>query len=665
MSHRSQIIAFMRRLRRRDFVVSALTGATVGLCAGTALAMLFGIFFGVDGLQQRLIIGGAAGLVGGAIGGAIIASMKDTVADVERRIPALKNLLLTSAELIVKPQKAEPEVNDLVFAHTARVVKTLDPAAVFPAKAPAFALLIAVVTWAAAMTFTASNDPIAPLALGQPAPANVVGTIDVVITPPSYTGRDVYRLSNPARIEALAGSRVAMRIRGRDIHVATLDGQLAPKDSIFSFEAQADGFVAIQAGNSERRIIGLTVAPDQTPRVRVSAPGKDMLIADAKRSIPVEIDAQDDIALTTLKLRYTKISGSGERFTFAEGEVPVTVARSTDTDWRAKGTLDLSALKLEPGDMVVYRGAARDGRPGVAYTESDAFIVEISSPGAVAAEGFTLDDQQDKYALSQQMVVLKTERLLAKAATMAPESLTYNSLLIAAEQRSVRAEFVFMMGGEVGEDVIAAANAADIDEAREAENEGEILAGRLVNRGRMALVDAIRQMSRASTALNEGDPKTALPLEKAALVSLQQAFSRTRYLLRALTQRERLDLSRRLTGVLTLATPDSRGRPAAGIDSSVASLRQSLREISMIASGRRPSSAAGVVAQSVLAVDPSDSTLQRVAARLGESRFEEAALELAAALRARLPRESAETESLELRQLRGALNDVLRGRATR
>jgi hypothetical protein len=85
----------------------------------------------------------------------------------------------------------------------------------------------------------------------------------------------------------------------------------------------------------------------------------------------------------------------------------------------------------------------------------------------------------------------------------------------------------------------------------------------------------------------------------------------------------------------------------------------------MIASGRRPSSAAGVVAQSVLAVDPSDSTLQRVAARLGESRFEEAALELAAALRARLPRESAETESLELRQLRGALNDVLRGRATR
>jgi hypothetical protein len=122
-------------------------------------------------------------------------------------------------------------------------------------------------------------------------------------------------------------------------------------------------------------------------------------------------------------------------------------------------------------------------------------------------------------------------------------------------------------------------------------------------------------------------------------------------------------MSRRLTGVLALASSDSRGQPAAGIDSSVASLRLSLQEISLIASGRRVPSAAGVVAQQVLSVDPSDSTLQRVASHLSESRFQEAALQLAAALRARLPRESADTESQELRQLRGALNDVLRGRS--
>jgi hypothetical protein len=176
------------------------------------------------------------------------------------------------------------------------------------------------------------------------------------------------------------------------------------------------------------------------------------------------------------------------------------------------------------------------------------------------------------------------------------------------------------------------------------------------------LINAIRQMSRASALLNQGNAKDALPVEKQALVNLQQAFSRTRYLLRALTLRERLDLSRRLTGPLTLAASNTRPQATVSVDSSVAALRRALSEISMISAGQRPPSAAGVVAQSVLSVDPSDSTLQRVATRLNESRFDDAARELAAALRARLPLESAESESPELRRLRGALNDALRGR---
>jgi hypothetical protein len=321
--------------------------------------------------------------------------------------------------------------------------------------------------------------------------------------------------------------------------------------------------------------------------------------------------------------------------------------------------------------MVVYRGAASDGRPGAALTESDAFIVEITSPLSIAAEGFSLDDQQDKYALSQQMVILKTERLLARAATMAPESLAYYSSNIAAEQRAVRAEFVFMMGGEVAEEVIAAAGLTDLDETREAEGESELAAGRMVNRGRVALVEAIRLMSRASTELNNSDPKAALPVEKQALVALQQAFSRTRYLLRALTQRERLDLSRRLTGVLSLAARDAQPAPNAPLDPAIVSLRRSLAEIASCSTVVTLSEARGThapscdkarIAQDVLAVDPSDSTLKQVAAHLSESKLDEAATALARALRARLPREDAITEPAELRRLRGALGDAMRGR---
>src|SRR6185436_11886263 len=110
-------------------------------------------------------------------------------------------------------------------------------------------------------------------------------------------------------------------------------------------------------------------------------------------------------------------------------------------------------------------------------------------------------------------------------------SLTYLAQSIAAEQRAVRAEFVFMMGGELAEEVLAAAGLSNLDESAEAAAEEDIAAGRLANRGRLDLVRAIRSMSRANTALNATNLAQALKDERAALVYLQGAFSHARYIL--------------------------------------------------------------------------------------------------------------------------------------
>jgi len=239
-----------------------------------------------------------------------------------------------------------------------------------------------------------------------------------------------------------------------------------------------------------------------------------------------------------VRLAFTKVAGAGESFTFTEGEAPVAITRVSDREWTAVGVLPLETMGLEVGDMVVYRGVALDGRPGATPVESDAFIVEIVSASDAMAEGFSIDDRQDKYALSQQMVIIKTERLLAKAGTLSKEALVEESLGIAAEQRSVRAEIVFMMGGEFE------------DEAVEAEHEHELSAGRLDNSGRADLGVATRAMSRAATQLVDGDLKTALATERAALVAMQRALSRRRFILRTLTQRGPIDDSRRLQGKL-------------------------------------------------------------------------------------------------------------------
>jgi hypothetical protein len=280
-----------------------------------------------------------------------------------------------------------------------------------------------------------------------------------------------------------------------------------------------------------------------------------------------------------------------------------------------------------------------------------------------AAEGFSQDDRQDKYALSQQMVILHTERLIAKIGKIAADSLAYESSLIAAEQRSVRAEFVFMMGGEVADEVLAAADLTQLNEEGEAANESEIAAGRLVNRGRTALIDAIRMMSRANSRLVANDPTTALPDEKRALVSLQEAFSRTRYILRALTQRERLDLSRRMTGALDLAQRDTRPQPNPGENPRVKALRSVASRLAVITSGsaarhlpRRSGSDRGDpllsdVAQDILRIDPSDTLLRNAADHVSRKQLDAALSDLTSALRGLLSPAAATAEPFALRRL--------------
>jgi hypothetical protein len=150
-------------------------------------------------------------------------------------------------------------------------------------------------------------------------------------------------------------------------------------------------------------------------------------------------------------LRYTKISGSGENFDFKSGEVPVTdLSRQRPRVVRARGVAAGDARARARRHARVSRG--RRGPPaGAPAVESDAFILEITAAGALPSEGFAIDDRQDKYAISQQMVIVKTERLIAARKSMSQNDFQEATLDLAAEQRQVRAEFVFMMGGELAD----------------------------------------------------------------------------------------------------------------------------------------------------------------------------------------------------------------------
>jgi hypothetical protein len=380
--------------------------------------------------------------------------------------------------------------------------------------------------------------------------------------------------------------------------------------------AAKSGYLAMEpvgsagADRAHGRVIPLIVLPDRSPNVRLTVPGRDLVLPDATRSLNVEAAATDDFGLAALEIRYTKVSGSGEQFEFEEGALPATLARDSGVAWRAGGSIPLASLKLEAGDALVYRAVARDGRPGDAgLAVSDTFFVEIAGPRQVALEGFEMPPDQERYALSQQMIVLKIQRLRARERQMTAAAIRDAAEAIAPEQRAVRANFIFLMGGHVEDEEVEAEQSSDIQE------------GRLQNTARREINAAVAHMTRVEQALVTPDTASALTAARAAVEALQRAFGRNRYILRTIPVGSRVDPSRRLTGELSQAGDWRRDLDPPTVDRETLAARTLLVGLldtaSAIGAGRKIDAAVFTsLAEQALAIDAADPVWQDVARRL-------------------------------------------------
>lgn len=517
-------------------VVLPLTGATTTTVRVAALAMFV-----------------LAALAGGAWAWRRWTLMR-TARALEGSVQDLDNLVVTAEEVAAgRLAVASATLRAHVFDSAAERLEALPLARVRTRAAAVWAILSLVVLTAIVVRPPVSAER--PRA-GMATPVANTGTSDaragdltVMVTPPAYSGRPRVELRNPSTLTVLEGSRLRLEMvdPAPPVTLVTMDTPAAPflhEDGRAALEitAHASQPLIIRSGASgpsaSDRLVQLRVDPDRPPAVRITAPGKDLIFPVSAGTVPVAIAAEDDVALAGLALRYTQVTGSGETFTFTEGEWPIAIARSDAGTWTATATLDLATLGLDEGDTLVYRAVARDGRPGADPVQSDAFLIEIGQAGAAASSGFALPDDQDRQAISQQMLIIKTERLHAERGRLPQEAFVEQSRLLAIEQRMVKAEFVFMTGGEVA------------DEIEEATHSHELAEGRMENTGQAELLTAIREMSRAEARLNDGDTAGGLAFERAALEALQRAFDRRRYFLRTLPERARIDLARRLSGEL-------------------------------------------------------------------------------------------------------------------
>jgi hypothetical protein len=346
----------------------------------------------------------------------------------------------------------------------------------------------------------------------------------------------------------------------------------------------------------------------------VAVPGRDLTFAGGNPRIAFDVRATDDYGLRSLALHYTKVSGSGEQFEFQEGDIPLAVGKDNAREWHGTAERALADLHLKDGDMLVYRAVATDARPGDGSGTSDTFFIEVSKRGVAAGDAFTLPEEETRYALSQQMLIIKTDRLNQRRSSMPQRALVDEALNLAVEQRMIRAEFVFMLGGEVD------------DEEVEAQLSSELQAGRLQNRGQRDLRAATIAMSQAQKLLTGANTAGALIAERAAVTALQRAFARDRYILRALPTRSQLDPARRLTGNLTSAANWQRVPPETAVNHRAAQLQDLLRGLAeLTGTGFQIPTLAGVgafrartlvLAEQAVRTDPGSAHLREAATEL-------------------------------------------------
>ncbi len=479
------------------------------------------------------------------------ASRRSVLRALEREDPLARNVIVTADELASGALRATASIRQRVDADASTLLSTIGAGAIFPVKRLVLLTLIAVVVWSVAAVSRSTRRPTAASGLAAPTESSRPGSasalqVTVRVEPPAYTHLGSAVAIDPSQIDAVERADVQLSIAASSSTV-TIDNsgdvrrleRGANGSFDHRFAAMRSGYVLVITGDGARRMMPLSIKVDALPVVRITAPGRDLVYDGGNASIGFTAHATDDFGLRTLTLRFTKVSGSGEQFAFTEGEIPLVLARQGDRDWSGTARRTLHDLALAEGDMLVYRAAASDMRPGSVEAISDAFYIEVSKLGIAAGDAFTLPEQETRYALSQQMLIVKTERLNQRRSSMAVPEILEASQSLAVEQRMIRSEFVFMLGGEIE------------DEEVEAEQSVEIQAGRLLNRGQRDIRAATVAMSQAEKYLTGANTADALKAERAAVEALQRAFARDRYILRALASRSQLDLTRRLTGSIS------------------------------------------------------------------------------------------------------------------
>lgn len=283
------------------------------------------------------------------------------------------------------------------------------------------------------------------------------------VTPPAYAGLPPEEVREGSTLSVLPGSRVRVRAAappGGLTLVARLVGAgEAPGGSELQGRSGPDGWTGewvvapgqrglalelVQGAEVvARRVIPLLLREDRAPEVRLLLPEGDMVVASARGEVRLRATARDDLGIRRFALTWIHTSGSGESFSFRQGEWEWEAVSEAEGGLVGEATLELADTGMQPGDVLHLRAVAWDGNDvtGPAEGVSATRVIRVIRPGEEAEittlVGFPLEVENDP-VLSQRMIILMTEELRELGHPLASPPLMAGGARIAGEQGRLR-----------------------------------------------------------------------------------------------------------------------------------------------------------------------------------------------------------------------------------
>ncbi len=407
-----------------------------------------------------------------------------------------------------------------------------------------------------------------------------IGAWRIRVTPPAYSGLATQTLGDTNLVRALSGTRI--EVLGQDaipdsVVVRVLNDSAATSRSA-ALERAADGWRSVVIAGERpaevrvrrdqfAKLLLIDGVADSIPRVTLLLPERDSVLRVAAGRLALQATLHDDLGLQSAAFEVVVSSGEGERFTVRTQRVGArTFGRTHDATMTA--ALDLATLSLGPGDMVHLRAVARDGHPladrEIGASETRSFrIARPSEYDSIAVEPAP-PPEVDKSLLSQRMLLMLTERLEARRPRITSEVLRAESRILARDQGRLRQA----VGDAVFQRLTGEAGGEHAHSVGDGHDHGvEAIGGKLALSGVNAqgmleegddapviainkpLLEAYNAMWDAGRALEQAEPKAAIPFMRIALEAIERARAASRLYLRGRPPTVIVDLAKiRLVG---------------------------------------------------------------------------------------------------------------------